>query len=79
VDSAAAGGLPCCHDGGAGLSCAWAETVNAAATASAMTLFMVSSPLEPVLEPNDCPDAMLRRGEGVPAGIVWYILNSQLN
>src|ERR1700704_3088857 len=43
VDSASAGGLPCCQDGAgaaAGLSCARALAENASATAIPMDLFM---------------------------------------
>src|SRR5258708_223851 len=54
VDSAIAGGLPCCQEGGgaaAGLSCARALAEKARATAMPMDLFMILSLL--------CGDGML--------------------
>src|SRR5919197_5044543 len=51
VDSACAGGLPWCQEGGAaGLSWACTLSVKAAETATARTLFMGLSPLGPLLE-----------------------------
>src|SRR6185295_2237875 len=73
LDSACAGGLPWCQAGG----CCWdiAGAANAPAAASAISLFIVVSPLGPLLELNAGLDAnghiaLRRRLVEAPVGVI---------